>query len=722
MSVPAILDPQGALSTELKCMICDLLLVDSLKIVRLVGKEWSSAAGMILWQTFRSDLEESNNRHNREIDALVQSKTVPDMIKQLDLNADGIGHRDFPSTVETSNHLLRLLSVLPRDCLRAFTTNFDLDEETIGLVLKTQVKLLKLAVPFKTLHVNHLINNLDQLTNLTLISNDNDESSRICYLPFTKALRNLTLKLRSSSTDSGGRYSVWSIPKTKPLLELRSIEIHYTLIQEKESSFGGLTDLSKLEFLLLSNCPGIAVTIQSLTNELLKCGNPALKSLIIRQTDWLNPKEPYDTELESLLEAVPSLETLCITVTETNRPSVESICRNANTLRYLHVDQFPNLFDYTNEDVDEIERYTPQELEQLVSACPDIEGLSLNLVGMNLGNWRPDDTFSVFETDSDIEGNVKLAELLLPITRLRKLRNLRITQPLFHPPSEPEVKGFPFVTQYQCRYQQVADSIMQFLADHDSTVELLAFGPGFWPDFIFPYDSFVDINGHYAHRYYYRRGTMTAEMGGGRQVTRLVAVPVVEKAEHEEIIFRNGSYTSTELEILAARCPHVEELGIHVAVINISSVDLGVPFTISSSKDLGKALDLLFRFRLLRSLRSTNLLALVENVESDKFDFNESQYYQLASEIMQYLVERGSSIEIFATSPTPTPGLYCVEEDFHGHTRPHYFYVRGTVTIPLRHQHRTQAQAVVTTKKNITDHVRYSSLLFRSENSDIEAY
>jgi hypothetical protein len=89
---------------------------------------------------------------------------------------------------------------------------------------------------------------------------------------------------------------------------------------------------------------------------------------------------------------------------------------------------------------------------------------------------------------------------------------------------------------------------------------------------------------------------------------------------------------------------------------------------------------------------------------------------------MQYLVERGSSIEVFAISPTATYYSDSAEQDFYGHTWPNYYYVRGTVTIPLRHRHLTQAQAIPVTEKNITDHVKYPSLLFRCEESDFKAY
>ena len=79
---------------------------------------------------------------------------------------------------------------------------------------------------------------------------------------------------------------------------------------------------------------------------------------------------------------------------------------------------------------------------------------------------------------------------------------------------------------------------MQFLVDHKSPVELLAFGPGYWPSYMYSEgDDHYDVNRHIYPLFYYRRGTMTVAMRGGRQIAGAAAVPVDEEAEHEEILF-----------------------------------------------------------------------------------------------------------------------------------------------------------------------------------------
>ena len=123
-------------------------------------------------------------------------------------------------------------------------------------------------------------------------------------------------------------------------------------------------------------------------------------------------------------------------------------------------------------------------------------------------------------------------------------------------------------------------------------------------------------------------------------------------------LFNNrGYYSAGELEILAAGCPYIEELGIHAAAIDLSVVDLSLKFSKFNGRDLPRALDILARLRSLRSLRLTYLLTVNDNNEVGDSNSNAWHHSKLASKVMQYLVERGSSIEVFAISPTATQSV-----------------------------------------------------------------
>ena len=102
---------------------------------------------------------------------------------------------------------------------------------------------------------------------------------------------------------------------------------------------------------------------------------------------------------------------------------------------------------------------------------------------------------------------------------------------------------------------------------------------------------------------------------------------------HRLSLSKAGSrcYTATELETLQVGCPKIEELGIHVAAIDIRSMTRGVPFLFPREENFAKTLDVIARFPLLRSLRFTHSLALEENIEFDNPVEHAVQYSQLAT-------------------------------------------------------------------------------------------
>jgi len=78
---------------------------------------------------------------------------------------------------------------------------------------------------------------------------------------------------------------------------------------------------------------------------------------------------------------------------------------------------------------------------------------------------------------------------------------------------------------------------MEFFADHKSPIELLAFGTGYWPEDTCSSAGFMDMNGHSFPDFSYRRGILTVAMRGGKQVSRALAVPMLEQGQHEDMLF-----------------------------------------------------------------------------------------------------------------------------------------------------------------------------------------
>ncbi|KAI4671075.1 uncharacterized protein J4E88_009473 [Alternaria novae-zelandiae] len=181
---------------------------------------------------------------------------------------------------------------------------------------------------------------------------------------------------------------------------------------------------------------------------------------------------------------------------------------------------------------------------------------------------------------------------------------------------------------------------------------------------------------------------------------------------------RNHCYTATELETLLVGCPKIQELGVHVAAIDIRSMTCGVPYLFPQEQNFAKALDVIARFPLLRSLRLTHLLATWSNVEFGNPVERAVQYSQLATEVLQYLAARSSPIEIYANSPTVTPGYLDMAKDFQGHQWPHYYYVRGLMTLPSRGRTHTEIVAVPVKGENMAGYLPKQTILLRNEPTD----
>jgi hypothetical protein len=86
----------------------------------------------------------------------------------------------------------------------------------------------------------------------------------------------------------------------------------------------------------------------------------------------------------------------------------------------------------------------------------------------------------------------------------------------------------------------------------------------------------------------------------------------------------------------------------------------------------------------LRVLRLAQPPLEVEEEDDDPFRERQWRNHNFAEQIMQYLVKKGSPIELLAFSPTRTlPSSLDLTYDAVGHKYPHYFYMRGQSTIQL---------------------------------------
>lgn len=119
-----------------------------------------------------------------------------------------------------------------------------------------------------------------------------------------------------------------------------------------------------------------------------------------------------------------------------------------------------------------------------------------------------------------------LTNLQVALAQLPKLHILCLTHV-----SKPDFEGGPATRDEQLHYawcyQQIANEIMQFLAERGSPIQALVFSP--WLSFYYVPDRIdtPDLNGHVWPEYAYVRGTTSFCRPRGYYVSRTTAVPVL---------------------------------------------------------------------------------------------------------------------------------------------------------------------------------------------------
>lgn len=145
--------------------------------LRLVNKQWSTVAAMVLWAHVGIDLIETTTR---KLETLVDPHPNGFLsnVRRMTVTTS---RKDLSSKNQkyALKNLRRLLGVLPRDCLTSFHSKFHLDHECIGILLRNQSHISKMKI---TLHMrerlglpgrNYTRGNLDRLRELVVCVHGN---------------------------------------------------------------------------------------------------------------------------------------------------------------------------------------------------------------------------------------------------------------------------------------------------------------------------------------------------------------------------------------------------------------------------------------------------------------------------------------------------------------------------------------------------------------------
>jgi hypothetical protein len=271
-----------------------------------------------------------------------------------------------------------------------------------------------------------------------------------------------------------------------------------------------MTHLPSLTRLLISSCQNTTEFLQELAKVLNASDSSGVKTFRLMQT--IAEAELVDA-VEALIENASGLESLFVSTPGAQRVTPEKVCRHGETLRFLHLD-FHNDWDdddFLNGEENRSDHYTTSELAMLVDGCPHVEELGVHVAVIPFNDWKQGTPISVSAHET-------LANALDIISRL-PLRNLRFTHSL----ADEEDYGQADEgdqARYSCRRKDIARSIMQFLADAGSHIELMVFSPSGRS-----YAAVADYNGHVWPHYYYVRGTSTVRYRGQDRI-KVDAVPV----------------------------------------------------------------------------------------------------------------------------------------------------------------------------------------------------
>lgn len=506
-----------------------------------MNKQWSDSAATVLWETFVTDFDETDGR---ELDTILTSPSSALMknIRHLHIHRPR-GKRD----IQTKTQLTQLLCALTRNQLRSCTLEVALDGRTLGLLIscQKQLEVLNILSITEPPSSDYLANNMQKLIELTIRLGSDDRSTYGQWLIHTPNLTTLKLMARQGLSP----FKIWRASHDDALLKLQTLVLDGLRVPGVSDHIGGFTHLPSLRDLRINNCENLAF-LRNIAEELASCQEQSLKWLEIVQLwgykDWC---QHFDQFLNSFL----GLEAIFITVSDGELPPIQSICRHGQTLSCLNVD--PLNPTNNRRGPSDAWSYDASDLNKLVENCQNIEELGIDLGSMTSRRGMDMFLVSILSSGTRTQHGTSLAERLVriaplsqislysPLTdvqaalaRLPKLQILCLTRvSAEHSNLGPATRHEQ--QHYAWCHQQIANEIMQFLAERGSPIQALVFSPWFslYYNEQCNLKDMPDLNGHIWPEYAYVRGTTSFCRPRSHNVTRNTAVPVLRSDVSEYV-------------------------------------------------------------------------------------------------------------------------------------------------------------------------------------------
>lgn len=330
-------------------------------------------AGSVLWELLSTDLCENETK---KIDALLSATTTGAPLANIKRICIDVG-----STEPDPASLIQLFSALPRDQLRSYCvldsrdSSYQPSHLSPIQLFETQTLLERLVLPTSGMPApphGVLQNNLRSLIKLQ-ITPSSDPATLGNWLQSAPQLQELCL--RDHSTSSVPEF--WRAHNDACLMSLHTIRLQFLeRLPSTPGQIGNMTRLASLKCLELNACKGLGAFLRALAQEYRDCGTASLQELIIFDTvpvtvSWMD-------DLELLLASMKGLTLLSVATYNAALPDMNSICHHGDTLRYLFIDCLVGQQKESSTGTPQ-HRYMANEYEDLVSMCPNIEELSVDI-------------------------------------------------------------------------------------------------------------------------------------------------------------------------------------------------------------------------------------------------------------------------------------------------------------------------------------------------------
>ncbi|KAH7073953.1 hypothetical protein BKA63DRAFT_515100 [Paraphoma chrysanthemicola] len=521
-------DQTERLPIELKCVVARFITTRTdRKSVATINKAWSAVVLPFLWDTFKTDLLQ---RGGRSLSALANANSnIIKHVRHIHLLARTL--------VGNADHLPTLLAAIPRGQLRGFATIDEIQASSLNLLLLLHPKLDSLILPAgssisEALQSPWTSGCFSNVHSMVLdVESVSCEGFRRLWRE-CRGLRKLDLRYlapvygsgrslpqlkeelfaKSTNPPVGPRDSDTTVTEAHTPLALTRLFIGNVLLPKSIDKMFERIEALALQVLQLDMTFGISNLFKSLASSFAQ-KEVSLKHLRINRL----PKAEAEEVLESLLLFLTSfcgLETIWIQCDDCSKISTDGIINHGETLKTLFI---------VNGGVhrqDKTKCMVAEDLQQITTACPELQQLCLNLYEID-----PD------RNEGDILGPQpgvsfvanEFEEALQAVASMPKLKVLRLTNPpnyrqAYRRPGE-LLRWFPRSLQSgteRLAFKARADGVMQYLSEHGSNVQLLAFSP---MEKLNKATS-ADKHGHVWPDYYYYGGRLTDVKGTDIAVAR----------------------------------------------------------------------------------------------------------------------------------------------------------------------------------------------------------